>query len=108
MIKKFISILLVFSFAFSILTIFSSASDETEKDALIKEGEAKGFGKFIDVEKYVENAGKPSFDKFSLIAIDTPYLRKSEDGITGADGNITYSYQWAIPLYFYNPSCESF
>ena len=80
----------------------------SDKEALISAAETVGFGKFIDIEEYVENAGKPNYDTFTLIAIDVPSLAKEEDGISNGDGNILYEYTWRIPVYFYNPLHESF
>ena len=106
MLKKVFSVLLVLCTLISVfaLPVLAAESAETmiDRSADIARGEELGFGDFIDVEAYANNAGTPGYDSLMALRIDTPEIVKFqlESG--------EYRYSWVISIYFYNPSKASF
>ncbi len=102
MIKKIYCCILVLCTLVSVfaLPVIAAESAETTIDhsADIARGEELGFGDFIDVEAYANNAGNPGYDSLTALRIDTPEIVKFqlESG--------EYRYSWVIPIYFYNPN----
>ena len=106
MIKKAFSCILVLCTLVSVfaLPVIAAESAETtiDRSADIARGEELGFGDFIDVETYANNAGTPGYDSLTALRIDTPEIVKYE--LSSGE----YRYSWVIPIYFYNPSKVSF
>lgn len=106
MLKKIVCFILVLCTLVSLLAVPVLAAEDAElaidRSADIARGEELGFGDFIDVETYANNAGMPGYDKLTALRIDTPQVVKSQNP-DGSD-----HYLWTIPIYIYNPFSVSF
>ena len=106
MFKKVFSVFLVLCTLLSVFALPVLAAERAESTADhssdISRGEELGFGEFIDVEFYANNAGTPVYDTLTALRVDTPEIVKYqlESG--------EYRYSWVISIYFYNPQKISF
>ncbi len=106
MFKKTLCVILALCTLLSLFALPVLAAETSEaavdRSADISRGEELGFGDFIDVEMYANNAGMPGFNSLTVLRIDIPEVSKSMN----ADG--VYFYDWSIPVYFYNPEQLNF
>ena len=105
MLKKVFSVFLVLCTLLSVFALPVLAAESAESTADhssdIARGEELGFGEFIDVEAYANNAGLPGYDTLKALRIDVPTIIKSGDEFGDR-------YLWTIPVYFYNPNKVTF
>lgn len=106
MLRKTFSFILILCTLVSVfaLPILAAETSETaiDRSADISRGEELGFGDFIDVETYANNAGMPGYDSLTALRIDTPEIVKYQ--LPSGE----YNYSWVVPIYFYNPDKISF
>lgn len=117
--KKIISVISAFALLFSVFAVFASAEttverDESRNDEWHELGVSSGYGEFINVEQFVENAGKVvesskpirDYTQLMLIAVGQPSLDVQYDDSGSYDG-YGYIVSYRFVGYFYNPmNCE--
>ncbi len=94
--KRLISLLLCFSFLLPCFLIVSFADGSEDLSKYIEQGKTEGAEQFVNIENYVENAGKPGVTDVVLLGIEKGKIANLN--VDGANNNYL-SFDFCI----YNP-----